>query len=203
MASKAAIVNRAASRIGVSQLVQDVDSETTPLANQARLHYQPTLERLLRQHDWPFATRHLALGLVAEQPTQDWRYAYRYPTDCLQARRLVTGIRPAARTTPPLPWIVASDASGRLIYTDQAEAVLEYTRRITDPVQLDPLFADAFRLALALEFGPALAKGGLGASLRRQIEVEFEQALSAAQAAAGNEQQPDPAPESEFITARY
>lgn len=203
MPSKAEIVSRAASRIGVSQLVQDVESETTPLANQARLHYQPTLERLLRLHDWPFATRCLALALVAERPVHDWAYAYRYPTDCLQARRLVTGMRPAMRTMPPPPWTVASDDSGKLIYTDQAAAVLEYTRRITDPVQLDPLFVETLRLALALEFGPALAKGGLGASLRQQIQGEYAQALAIAQAAAGNEQQPDPAPEAEFITARY
>lgn len=203
MASKAEIVNRAASRVGVSQLVQDVDSETTPLANQAKLHYEPTLQRLLRAYDWPFATRCLALALVSEAPTLDWAFAYRYPADCLKARRLVTGMRPAARALPPPAWQIASDASGRLIFTDQPEAVLEYTRRVDDPVQLDPLFAEAFRLALALEFGPALAKGTFGASLRQQIEREFDLAWSAAQAAAANEEQTDPAPESEFIRARY
>lgn len=201
MATKTQIVNLALQRIGCSQFVANADSEDSTEARAARLAFDDERDYALRSFPWPFATAYATLGLVAGSSSSrvnyDWTFAYRHPPDCLEARRIVT---PNGRkeTVPPA-FRIGRDSQGRLIYTDQEQAQLEYTIRIADAVEFDALFVSALAWRLAHVLAPALSR----------IEGKTEDALkmflfdlSRAEAGAMNEGQSDEPPEAEWIRAR-
>jgi len=94
----------------------------------------------------------------------DWLYAYRWPTDCLFARRIVpdlaAGMGRQFNADPP-PFRVGFDVNGLLIYSNQREAELEYTANDCDALWADDLFIDAFTWHLAAALAPSLSKNGL------------------------------------------
>lgn len=94
-----------------------------------------------------------------DDATDDWTYAYRQPTDLIFARRLVReGLARMFDPDPP-PFRIGQDVTGNLIYTDEPEAVLEYTRRPPCAgVAGDALFNDALEWRLAHSLAPGLAK---------------------------------------------
>lgn len=197
MASKTSISNMALGRIGVSQFVENVDTEKSTEAIQCLTYYDHNVEFVLRAFDWPFATGYRALGLVSEDPSSDWEYAFRYPTDALKVRRVVTSL---GRSDPnPPPFVVGQDSQGPLIYTDEKNVTVEYTVRVTDPGRFDPLFIDALAWKLAADIAPALSriKGARDDAMRM-----FAMSLNISQTIVANEQQREPERESEFVTAR-
>jgi hypothetical protein len=99
---------------------------------------------------------------VLSQANGDWTYAYRWPSDCLFARRFLPSGTSAsmARTyneNPP-PFRVGRDANGLLLYVHERFAVLEYTVIDCDHLWADDLFIDAFTWRLAAYLAPSLAK---------------------------------------------
>lgn len=200
MTSKAKIANMALSNVGVSQFIQDLDAEKnkSATAGACALWYEEALTSTLRAWEWPFARRYRQLALVEEDPTDEWGYSYRYPTDCEYARRILNGDRTG--TMPAVPFVIAGDDSGRLIYTDRESAQLEYTARITDPQRFDPLFTVALSWLLGAYIAAPLSKIK---GIRKECLAEFDVAIGQAATAAANEKQADPPPESSFITSRY
>lgn len=89
----------------------------------------------------------------------DWLYAYRWPDDCLFARRLVSATF-TGRTfsDTPIPFRIGRDKNGLLVYTNEAEAVLEYTTLDCDALFMDDLFVDSFTWRLASYLAPALSR---------------------------------------------
>lgn len=190
------IANLALARIGHSQRITALASETTPAARACNLFYEPMRDSVLRDFAWPFASKIEALALVEQDPNDDWGYSYRYPTDCIRALRMVTGDRgPVGRP----PFEVSSDDSGLVIYTDQADAVLKYTWRIEDPALFAPDFAEALAWRLAAEIVVPLS---LNDSLEQRARVAYARSVLRAQAMALEEGQPDTDLDSEFIRAR-
>jgi hypothetical protein len=89
----------------------------------------------------------------------DWDYAYRYPTDCLFARRVVPqGGRGRVFNESPIPYRRGRDSNGLLIYTNEQEATLEYTTIDCDNLWADDLFIDFFTWMLAASMAPSLGK---------------------------------------------
>jgi hypothetical protein len=162
-----AVLNIALARIGVSQQIVDLETDTTEAAIQARLHVTQDIETVLRDGDWPFATRYAALTLVGGTATaavnDDWQFSYRLPDDCVKARRLVSTDAATQRRYNEFPpaFKIGSDDTGPLLYTnldeddqDDEEVRLEYTVRVACPCsQGDALF----RSALAWKFAHSLA----------------------------------------------
>jgi hypothetical protein len=99
----------------------------------------------------------IAKGVTAN-PTLDWDYAYRVPSKVLAVRRLVDGNRTPIRTNWPVFWM-GSDATGKLLYTDETTPVIEYTESITDPTQYPPNFVAALAALLAFKVAPLLTGG--------------------------------------------
>ncbi len=195
MASEVEIGNLALGYVGVAHEISSLDEDSTE-AEQVKRFYATTRDQVLRDFPWPFARRYVALALVAEDPNDDWAYSYRYPTDCVRALRLVDGHR---IQTTRIPWEVASDDAGRLILTDQAEAVLRYIKRIEDPEQFDASFVEA----LAWRLGSKLAIPLSRSAKERDYALErYRLEISVAQANAANEGETDDDPEPESIRAR-
>lgn len=204
MASSVQICNMALSHLGVSKTIAAIN-EATAEAAACRQFYDQVRDNILRAFPWPFATTTAALALVTKMgdvahPTTEWAYSYRYPTDCMAFRRIESGIRNDTQESQ-VPYRFARDTSGKLIYTDMAEAVGEFTFTEIDPGRYSADFSMAFSALLAVFIAPRVT-GGDPFKMRVGAQQLYLQLISTAQATAGNEERPDQPPESEFIRAR-
>lgn len=194
------IVNLAISHLGTSTEITSLATEASQEALVARRYYDIALDKVLGAFAWPFATRVVALALVQSAPTTEWDYSYRYPSDCLTMRRILSGTRNDTRQST-IPYLIASDASGRLIYTDEETAVCEYTKRITDTSIFPPDFTLAFSYYMASLMAPRIT-GGDQFKLGQLAYAQYRNAISEASAKAVNEQKAEELPESEYIRER-
>jgi hypothetical protein len=219
-AANVSVVNLALVRIG-ARTIRNLSTDQSREAQTARLVFERELRTVLRDFPWAFATRYVTLTLVGGTADTavngDWQYSYRVPTDLIFARRLVTTARRTYERHPP-PFKLAQDATGGLLYTDQVDAVLEYTSRLDGAVlSADALFQDALAWKLAATLAPAVAlampeipeqigrgpddpktvkeRPSTGDSLRAraaQMALQmYHVALFKARAASANEAQPD------------
>lgn len=200
MASKTQICNLAISHIGVGKEIANVDTDKGDEASACRRYYETCRDVALRDFPWPFATVVESLALIEEDPNDEWAYSYRYPTDCILFRRILSGIRNDSRQTR-VPFRIINDSSGRLIYCDAEDAVAEYTKKETNPDLYTPDFYLALSFLIAAHIAPRLTAGDpfkLGDRAARMYEIQ----ISRAKAMAKNEEQVEEDPESEFIRGR-
>lgn len=197
MGTKASIVNRALSRLGSNKQIANIETENSREAIAARLIFDDERDYVLRDFPWPFATAYRQLGLVAEQPNGDWFYAYRYPSDCLYVRRVVTAL--GRREVIPRPFRVGVDDQGRLLFTNEPQATIEYTARVVDPERFDPLFDSMLAWRIAANLAPSLSRvKDMSDTALKMYEIE----RSTAQSRALNEGQQDEPLEAELIRVR-
>lgn len=172
------VVNLALVRIGYHETIGDI-YEGSKAANAALAIYGQTRDEVLRLSGWGFAESTATLTLLKQapvggygawrpwDPTTDpplpWRYEYTYPSDCLQVR--------AIRDTPlflmnPDPQVhrfsVDNDStyspSRKVILSNTENAVLLYTRQVTNPTAWEADFVEALAVALAHRLQPVLMK---------------------------------------------
>jgi hypothetical protein len=174
----------ALARIQVKQAIGALTDET-PVARLCTRFYEQTRQALLREFPWPFCEQYYTLALVTEEPNARWAYAYRYPTGVLRVNDIVSSIR---IPSPKIPFKIGSDAQGRLIYTDEASAVIAANTDISDTTQMDPLFIDAFAWRMAVELASPLSES---AEVLNFANVKYEMSIRKAMAAALNEDSPD------------
>lgn len=190
------IWNMALSHIGVKSFVAGVN-EKSQEASVLNVWWAPSVDYVLADHPWPFARKYQALGLVVSNPSPDWAYAYRYPSDCIHARRICS---PSGRTDPkPPPFFVGQDDDGKLVYTDQPNAVLEYTKRVTEPERFDEKFTEALSIYLAARVCNPLSRIP---NLADKLDDMYSSAIARAAVKSMNEQQQDDPQEAEWIQAR-
>lgn len=200
MASKTSICNMALSHLGIAKPIANIDSEQSQEAAACRTFYDVSRDRVSRDVAWPFLTKIEALALVEENPNEEWAYAYRYPSDCLDVRKIQSGVRNETNSQR-IPYKIASDDQGLLLFTDREDAILEYTVRL-DNVNLYPAdFMMALSYRLATYIAARLTNGDpfkLMESVMGLYRIEIQNAAANAQ----NEEQPDVYPDSEYVQAR-
>lgn len=172
MSSKQEICNLALSNVGVSQWVANIDTDRSNEALVLRRWYDISVNFCLEDFDWNFARRRIALALLDITPPSIWTYVYAYPSDCAQPREIeVEGVRqPYHEQRIPYEVAAQSDVAGdyKVIYTDQADAVLVYTKRITDAGMFDAQFTIALswllagNIAMPLAVKPQFAQQAIG-----------------------------------------
>lgn len=199
MASKTQIANMALSHLGVGHEISNLDSEKSEEANAIKSFYDTAREFVLSDFPWPFLTRTVSLALVEEDPTTEWDFSYRYPSDSLKIRRILSGIRNDNRQTR-VPYQIYQDAIGKLIYTDCREASIEYSVTLTEESKYPADFVLAFSFLLAVYVGPRLVKGDN--RLRDAALKLYQVQLQLAEQRSVNEEQAEQVPESEFVRAR-
>ena len=150
-----AVCNMALDRIDIGQPIDDIagDSDTARACNR---WYAKCRDKVLQLGTWPFLKRQIALGLVEEDPVDKWAYSYRYPINCVRVLSIVSGNRIDAQ---PIEWEMGQDDTGRLIYTDEVDAFVEYLGTLDDPGEWFDLFADAVAYLLAAELSGPLGRG--------------------------------------------
>lgn len=201
MASDTVICNMALGHLGSTKEIADLETERSAEAIVCRRFYESVRKQTLRDFPWPFATKYAELNLIDDNPNEDeWAYAYRYPTDCLAIQRIVSGIRNEA-ANQRVPYTIVRDDDGKVILTDQVDAVLQYTVDLENEEEYPADYEMALSLHLASVIAPKLTGGDqfkLGERARQLYEVSLTKAAANSQ----NEKQQEVDPESEFIRAR-
>lgn len=125
---------------------------------------------MLRLHMWSFARRQVSIALLGaakgttENPSgtervslAPWSYEYLLPNDCLRVRQILQNVGGASA----VPYALSGDTDDagnavKVILTNQPQAVLIYTARITDTDMHDPEFEEALVYALGSKLAMAL-----------------------------------------------
>lgn len=159
MSSVVFICNLALSNIGKSN-ISDVNEDSAE-ARYCKQFYAHTRDMLLQAYPWRWAQRTQILAEITNDKLNRWGHAYRRPSDCLKARRvldrMLTDYIPHDRETVKGGGF-AYDIEGSTIYTDLDPAYLEYTRRAEDPTVYPPLFQDALSWQLAVRLAMPLTR---------------------------------------------
>lgn len=200
--SKVGIANLALGYIGCGQTIAALD-ERSQEASICNRYYDQVRDELLRNYEWPFATRYAALAQVAkfeddaDPEINDWGYSFRIPNECLRVLRILT---PNGDAEPnPQPFDLGSDDSGLLLYCDLDAVEIKYINRVDNPARYAPDFAKALAWALAAEICfPLSVQENLRIRALEQSRIWAGKAASSAM----QERQARPAPESQFILAR-
>lgn len=200
MASTTEICNLALSHIGVGKEISNIDTDKGQEASTCRRFFETCRDATLGDFAWPFANTRAALGLIAEQPNDEWAFSYAYPSDCVRPLRIISGIRNDTRQSR-VPYKQVYSSATRLIYTDEEDAFLEYTARVDDPVLYPADFTLALSFRLAVYIAPRLTGGDPFKMGERAMRMYLDQ-ISMAKASALNENQVEEDPQSEFIRAR-
>lgn len=201
MASKTEIANLALFHLGNGKEISNLDTDRGENALVCRRFYDIALKATLRDFPWPFATKIADLVLVEEDPNDDWSYSYRYPSDCVLLRRILSGTYPDTQATRISYKLAQDDADGLIIFTDQDDAQAEYTLLAENPLIYTQDFVIAFSYRLATFIAPRVS----GADFQKIAATCFNNYLyeiSKAEVNAVNEESPGQAPDAEYIRAR-
>lgn len=201
-ASKTVIANMALRHIKVSKEIGNLDTDLSAEAEAIRVFYETLRAETLRACYWSFATKYVALSLVQQKPTSEWDFSYRYPTDCVRIRRILNPQSRVDTRKSRVPYLMASDPTGVLVYTDLQGAWIEYTYLNITEAYYPSDFVLAFSFHIASYVAASLT-GGDPFKLGDRALAMYNQTVSVAAANIANEDQPDMLPDAELIIARY
>lgn len=201
--TKTKISNLALSHLGSSKTIANFETEQSAEAKACREYFDTCVEEVMTGFPWPFASKIAALALTTgtQPPSTEWGYAYKYPVDCLNIRRILSGIRNDDKDTE-VKYRVFGDNDGKEVHTDKEDAEMEYTVRITDPARFSADFAMAMSFLLAAYIA-ARVTGGDPFKKGPQAMQMFYMKMPKVEARQANEQKYDREPVSEYERARY
>lgn len=199
MASIVEICNMAISHLGTGKEIS-VITESSEEANACNRFYETARDGVIEDYPWPFARTFATLNLIEEDPTDEWSYAYRYPTDCLRINR-IQNERSFETRQSRVDYIIGSDASGRIIYTNKESAKIEYTRKIETVTLQSASFNLALSFRLAMFVAPRLTKGD-PTKIKADMQQMYMAELDKVRANAINEEQYNEEVDSALIRAR-
>lgn len=200
MSTKTEICNLATSHLGIGKEIQNFDTDKSQEAMTCRRYYDISRKATLRDFEWPFATKTIALGLVTKNPTSEWKFSYQYPSDCLHFRRILS-LRRNDTNQSRVPYRLVQGLSSQEIYSDWCGAQGEYTVDVTDTSRFPEDFVMALSYRIAA-YGAARLTAGDPFKLADSAMKNYEMEIGKAKATAANEEQEENAPESEFIRGR-
>jgi hypothetical protein len=180
MSSEVEICNLALAHLGDGATVASIDPpEGSAQAEHCARWYPTARDSLLEMQEWGFATTRALLAELVN-PFPQWAHAYARPSDCLK----VLGILPADATGDvasviPQDWVyggvqcttytpqdfateIDAATGNQIILSNQGNALVRYTRAITDTSKFSPLFRDALGWYLASYLAGPVLKGETG-----------------------------------------
>lgn len=170
------LINVTLARIGYKGRVGSI-WEGSVAAKKVLDIYAQTRDELLRSYDWGFAERNVDLTMLKQAPpggyippmtwnptnypALPWTFSYTYPSDCLKVR----AVKPTPLFIPNFApvywkWSVENDQTyappQKVILCNVPGAVLTYTGQITNPLDWEADFSEAFAAMLGQRLAPAL-----------------------------------------------
>lgn len=223
MASEVDICNAALAELGDSATVVSINppSGSVQAVHCARF-YPIARDALLEMHTWGFATKRVQPALLAETPPAPWAYAYQAPSDVLnflsitdpnatddysQGLQMYGSVTGASQYEVGLyttqPFAVEMDNFGnQIILTNQQNAMLRYSGRVTDTTTFGPLFIEALTKLLKSKLAGPVVKGAEGRAEAKSAMQEFMVALGTATASDSNQHKTHPAQSVSWIANR-
>lgn len=218
MASEVDICNLALARLGDTATVASLNPpEGSAQAEHCARFYPMARDSLLEMHPWGFSTQRISLALLSAG-WPEWDYAYAQPNDAIN---ILAVIPPAATddysvaysidnqsnysagSYTPQPFSCEVDGDGNeVIYTDQVNAVLRYTSRVTDTTKFSPLFTDALAWLLASYLAGPIYKGESGAAAARTCMSAFNMMYSKAITSDANQRKVNPVQNVSWMAGR-
>ena len=163
MSSEVHICNRALANLGDSASVASISPpDGSAQAEHCAMFYPMTRDLLLSMHPWSWATKRVSLAEVTNA-SGGWAHCYAQPSDMLAPLAVLAQGAPDDGDTALFAVETGHDGAG-VIYTDQADAVLRYTFRQTDPTRFSPMFEDCLATALSAALAGPIVKGDAGAA---------------------------------------
>jgi hypothetical protein len=169
------VLNDCLVRIGYKRRIGSI-WEGSEAAKMALSIYSQTRDDTLMGFDWGFAEGNVAAELLKSAPPGGYGglpwssaypplpflYEYAYPADCLKVRAM----KPTPVFVPnfdpkPYVWSVDNDNSltppAKAISCNVPNAIIVYTRQVTNPQEWESDFCDALSAALARRLAKGLA----------------------------------------------
>jgi hypothetical protein len=169
MYTKAEIFNLA---LGALLLNRRVDNPDTDPSNEAKVllsHYDVAFRSTLEDLNLDSTASQVALELLEEDPNKLWKFAYKYPNDCIFLRRIQTCRRRDDRYSRIRLKTGIHDGE-KVIFTDEEEAIAEYISKDIPLSTLSPTAGLCVAYKLASLSSPLIT--GKGADRLRQSIME-------------------------------
>lgn len=179
MYTKVEIFNLALGALLLNKQIIDPDTEKTIEARTLNLHYNTAFRNALADMNLDSTSVQAELELLEEDPTDQWLYAYKYPSKCALFRRIQSEIIKDNRTTHVLKQVLQHNGK-KVIFSNKEDAIGEF---VTYDVNLNSLSAPA-GLAIAYKLASLSAPlivGKGASSLRKEISANYIIAKAEAQ----------------------
>lgn len=224
MASEVDICNLALAHLGDTATVASINPpEGSAQAEHCSRFYPIARDTLLEMHNWGFASRRIQPAqLTSTWP--EWQYAYQVPSDIINMVSVLppdaqddystrwaptdapwTNYSPvvAAGHYVPQPYSMEVLVDGtQVVYTNQVQAVLRYTQRVTDPTKFSPLFTLTLSWHLASMLAGPVIKGDMGQAEGKRCAAVMAAMLSQAEASDANQRNIKPEHIVSWVTGR-
>ena len=176
MATETDIANLALSHFGQDASIDSIDPPDGSVEAEHAQRFLPIArDEILEAFPWSFAKRRATLAEQTNDRT-DWAYRYAVPTGCIKPRTLLPATYDNEETEG-----VSFDWQGDSLYTDEPDATLVYTARVTDPTKWTPLFTTSLSWRLSSYMSGPIVKdptGRIQAALYQRSELELRKATA-------------------------
>lgn len=177
MANAVDICNLSLSHIGSDAVVTAISPPDGSVEAGYCARFYPLARKvMLAVTNWSFATKRATLAPVTN-PSSIWLYAYAQPADCLKPIHIFKLGADEEDTAD-------FEVEDNIILTNEAEAVLKYTRDVTDTTKYSPPFVSALSWMLASYLAGPVIKGAAGVNAAGAL---LERAMQEARAAGAND----------------
>lgn len=192
MASDVDICNLALAELGDVAAVSSINPpDQSAQAGHCSRFYPIARDALLEMHTWGFATLRVQLAEVTN-PYSQWQHAYATPSDALNYLEVfdpnavddyTVGLQMVG-TVPgsiqngigiytPQPFVVETLNGQETIFTNQANAMLRYTRTVSNTAEFSPTFVVGLAKLLSSFLAGPLIKGEEGRAVAQSKMQEF------------------------------
>lgn len=165
--SKTDIANKTFGHLGQDPII-DLDSDQSVRGSAIREVYEQTIEEVLRDFDWKFATFRKDLNADGSYTPGDFSYRYSLPTlpRILRFLNVVNDDK------------AAYSIEQNYLYTNLSSVRIRYIGKVDDPTHFDPTFIETVALKLAgvrgykITMNQALADGFLAKYEKLKLDAQ-------------------------------
>ena len=198
--SSTEIANWALGHIATGKSIANLDTENSAEANACRRYYDLALNCLAEDFEYPFQTVQVALGLIQEDPNDEYKYEYQYPSDCQRAGHIKTTFITDNPQSQAHYRIMRGD-NGRVIWTNCQDAMLEYQIFQDDVGRFSANYGMALSYKLAELIAPT-STGGDPFNLGARAKSNYELYITKVQSNSLSEEQDEEPPAAEWLRVR-
>lgn len=199
MASEVDVCNLALAHLADEAAVSSISPpDGSAQADHCKRFYPIARDALLEIFAWPFATTRVALSLTTGEPAGAWEYEYAMPADV--ARVLSINVDGVLDDTASQDYVIETNSDGSaVILTNTPDAIMRYTRRVTDTTKFSPLFVTTLSWLLASFLAGPITKSKQDAAAAYQ---RFLTELAKSSTSAANQMQNNPIHTPQWMAAR-